>query len=120
MSFSFLVAAAHGWLRDYEINALRTGPFVSLFACLLATLTHLLVPHCLLRTACLARTLCCAHSFARLLNHSLRSSWERGVGLLNECVDFIQLQPPAALPVAPAAVGAVAVVVVTAVAAGKR
>ena len=57
MSFGFLVAAAHGGLRDYEIDALRTGPFVSLFACLLATLTHLLAPHCLLRSR--------AHSLTR-------------------------------------------------------
>ena len=104
MSFGFLVAAAHRGLRNYEINVLRTGPFVPLFACLLATLTHLLALHCLLCTACLACTLRCAHSFARLLTHSLRSSWERGFCLLNERVDLIQFQPPAALPVAPAAV----------------
>ena len=104
MSFGFLVAAAHRGLRNYEINVLRTGPFVPLFACLLATLTHSLAPHCLLCTACLACTLRCAHSFARLLTHSLRSSWERGFCLLNERVDLIQFQPPAALPVAPAAV----------------
>ena len=40
------------------------------------------------------------------------SSWERGFRLSNECVDFMQFQPTAALPVAPAAVGAVLVAAV--------
>ena len=47
----------------------------------------------LLRTACFARALCCAHSFARSLTRSLRSSWERGFCLWNECVNFIRFQP---------------------------
>ena len=46
----------------------------------------------LLRTACYARAVRCAHSFARSLTHSLRSSWERGFCPLNECFDFIQFQ----------------------------
>ena len=32
-------------------------------------------------------------SFARLLTHSLPSSWERGLRQYIECVDFIQFQP---------------------------
>ena len=34
------------------------------------------------------RALRCAHSFARSLTHSLRSSWERDLCLWIECVDF--------------------------------
>ena len=50
-------------------------------------------PICLLRTARFARALRFAHSFARSLTHSLRSSWERGFCLWNKRVDFIQFQP---------------------------
>ena len=48
------------------------------------------------RSACFSRALCCAHSFARSLTHSLRSSRKRGFCSWNECFDFIQLQPTVA------------------------
>ena len=48
---------------------------------------------CLLRIARFARVLRCAHSLARLLTHSLPSSWERGFCLWDECVDFKSFQP---------------------------
>ena len=47
----------------------------------------------LLRTARFARALRCAHSFARSLTRSLRSSWERGFCLQNERLDFISFEP---------------------------
>ena len=47
----------------------------------------------LLRTARFARALRCAHSLARSLTHSLRSSWGSGFCLQNERVDFISFEP---------------------------
>ena len=52
----------------------------------------------LLRTARFARALCCAHSLARSLTRSLRSSWERGLCLRIERVDFIQFRPTVRFP----------------------
>ena len=62
------------------------------------SLLRLLVrSHCslilFLSTARFARELRCAHSFARSLTHSLRSSWERALCLWNERVDFISFLP---------------------------
>ena len=46
----------------------------------------------LLRTARFARALRCAHSLARSLTRSLRSSWESSFCLWIERVDFIQFE----------------------------
>ena len=50
-----------------EHPKIRTGRIIGLFTCLLALI-------CLLCTGCVARALCCAHSFGRLLAHSLPNS----------------------------------------------
>ena len=53
----------------------------------LALLTHLLAPHCSLRSSALPRL------FVGSLNHSLQSSREKKLCLNTECVNFIQFQP---------------------------
>ena len=60
------------WFKPAKIRGVSTGAL----AHSLAPLTHLLAPHCLLRTACFTRALCCAHSFVHSLTRSLPSSWE--------------------------------------------
>ena len=94
-------------------NLLSIGAFGAFFGCVRPTvgsndmkstrgvLGHLLLRSLvrthrslirLLRTARFARALRCAHSLARSLTRSLRSSWECDLCLWNECVDFIQVE----------------------------
>ena len=58
------------WSRTTKNRGVSTGPLARPFAFLLALLTHLLAPHCLLPLRALLR------SFVCLLAHSLLSSWE--------------------------------------------
>ena len=62
VSFGLFVAAARGGLRDYEIDALRTGPFVSLFACNTHSFacSALLASHCLLSSHAPLRSFVCS------------------------------------------------------------
>ena len=66
---SGLMTGMHGGLNDYETDGWSYGPFAPLFAWSLALLTHSLRFSSLPRSAALIRSL------ARLLTHSLRSSW---------------------------------------------
>ena len=74
--------ALHSGLKDYDWR---------LEYCSLVCPHHSLIPF--LCTSRFARAVRCAHSFARSLTHSLRSSWESDLCRWVECVDFIQFQP---------------------------
>ena len=73
------------FLHNNHINVNQNlSPLACPFAHSLALLTHLLAPHCLLRS--LARSA----ALIRLLTHLLPSSWGSSFYLCDERVDYIQ------------------------------